>query len=215
MPIHEINETEDGQLYLVMAYYEGETLKQRIDRGSLPVGDAVNIATQVGQGLSKAHAAGIIHRDLKSADSKLRPDGTGKVLDFGSFSTTRNRCPSGGRRRGDDTRSGWPSSWRTPPGSLLDPIAGPRLEQFVPPSRAASCIVLSASDTLGNGRRGLRSVACPRPTRLCDLRMTRADTTTETTPGRARSAPRPRLVWTAPRTGRGCRPARFRDLRAS
>ena len=56
--IYEINETDDGQLYLVMAYYAGETLKQRIERGPLAVDEAVDIATQVGLGLSKAHAAG-------------------------------------------------------------------------------------------------------------------------------------------------------------
>ncbi len=44
--IHEINETADGQLYLVMAYYEGETLKQRIERGALAVDEAVDVATQ-------------------------------------------------------------------------------------------------------------------------------------------------------------------------
>ena len=44
--IFEINETDDGQLYLVMALYEGETLKERIERGPLPVDDAIDIATQ-------------------------------------------------------------------------------------------------------------------------------------------------------------------------
>ena len=58
--IHEINETDDGQLYLVMAHYEDETLKSRIERGKLALDDAVDIATQVGQGLSKAHAVGIV-----------------------------------------------------------------------------------------------------------------------------------------------------------
>ena len=55
--IHEINETPDGQLYLVMAYYEGETLKEKIERGPLPITDAIDIAVQVGQGLAKAHEA--------------------------------------------------------------------------------------------------------------------------------------------------------------
>ena len=48
--IYEINETADGQLYLDMAHYEGETLKHRIARGPLEIDDAVDIATQVGQG---------------------------------------------------------------------------------------------------------------------------------------------------------------------
>ena len=81
--IYEINETDDGQLYLVMAYYEGETLKERIDRGALAVDEAVDIATQVGQGLSKAHAAGIVHRDIKPANLIVTADGVVKILDFG------------------------------------------------------------------------------------------------------------------------------------
>ena len=49
-------EDADDQLYLVMAYYEGETLKSRIERGRLPLDAAVDVARQVGQGLAKAHA---------------------------------------------------------------------------------------------------------------------------------------------------------------
>ena len=52
--IFEINETDEGQLYLVMAYYEGETLKERIARGPLKLDDAVDIATQVGQGTRRS-----------------------------------------------------------------------------------------------------------------------------------------------------------------
>ena len=81
--IYEINETDDGQLYLVMAYYEGETLKQRIERGQMALDEAVDIATQVGRGLSKAHAAGIVHRDIKPANLIVTADGTVKILDFG------------------------------------------------------------------------------------------------------------------------------------
>ena len=81
--IHEINETADGQLYLVMAYYEGETLKERIDRGPLGLDDAVDIATQVGRGLAEAHGAGIVHRDIKPANLLIAKGGVVKILDFG------------------------------------------------------------------------------------------------------------------------------------
>ena len=81
--IFEINETDDGQLYLVMAYYEGETLKQRIERGPLALDEAVDIATQVGQGLAEAHGAGIVHRDIKPANLLIAKGGTVKILDFG------------------------------------------------------------------------------------------------------------------------------------
>ncbi len=81
--IHEINETDDGQLYLVMAYYEGETLKERIERGALPLNDAIDIATQVGRGLAEAHGAGIVHRDIKPANLLIATSGVVKILDFG------------------------------------------------------------------------------------------------------------------------------------
>ena len=81
--IFEINETDDGQLYLVMAHYEGETLKERIDRGPLGLDDAIDVATQVGQGLAEAHGAGIVHRDIKPANLFVTKSGVVKILDFG------------------------------------------------------------------------------------------------------------------------------------
>ena len=66
--IHDVGETDDGQLDLVMAYYDGETLKERIERGPLALNEAIDIAAQVGTGLGEAHSAGIVHRDIKPAN---------------------------------------------------------------------------------------------------------------------------------------------------
>ena len=66
--IHEIDESADGRVFLAMAYYEGETLKQRIARGLATIDEAFDIVIQVTRGVAAAHAAGIIHRDIKPAN---------------------------------------------------------------------------------------------------------------------------------------------------
>ncbi len=73
--VHEIGETEDGQLYIVMAFYQGETLKQRIARGPLPVSEALDIAWQIASGLARAHSQNVVHRDVKPANVLLVDDG--------------------------------------------------------------------------------------------------------------------------------------------
>ena len=81
--VHEIDETPDGQLFLAMAYYAGETLKKRIDRGPLEIDEAIDIGIQVAQGLARAHEAGIVHRDIKPANIMLASRGEVKIVDFG------------------------------------------------------------------------------------------------------------------------------------
>ena len=81
--IHRIDEAPDGQLYLVMAHYGGETLRSRLDRGVMAVGEAIDVAAQVAKGLSHAHAAGIVHGDIKPANIMLTSGGLVKILDFG------------------------------------------------------------------------------------------------------------------------------------
>jgi serine/threonine-protein kinase len=81
--IYEIDETEDGHLFLAMACYEGETLKDRIQRGPLPLDDALDIARQVAEGLTKAHERDIVHRDIKPANLFITNDSVVKILDFG------------------------------------------------------------------------------------------------------------------------------------
>ena len=82
--IYETGETPDGQLFLAMPLYDGETLKERIARsGPLPIGDALAIASQITRGLHAAHRSGIVHRDLKPANVMILSDGGVKILDFG------------------------------------------------------------------------------------------------------------------------------------
>jgi class 3 adenylate cyclase/tetratricopeptide (TPR) repeat protein len=81
--IYEIDETESGQIYIAMAFYEGQTLKARIAQGQLPVETALDLAIQIARGLEKAHSQGIVHRDIKPANVMLTDEGIVKILDFG------------------------------------------------------------------------------------------------------------------------------------
>jgi serine/threonine protein kinase/Tol biopolymer transport system component len=78
-----------GTHYIAAEYIEGETLRQRMARGTMSVGEALTIAVQIAEGLSAAHAAGIVHRDVKPDNVMLRPDGYVKVLDFGVAKTIK------------------------------------------------------------------------------------------------------------------------------
>lgn len=81
--IHDIGETEDGDLYIVMALYEGRTLDRLLEDGPLEIEAAVRIIRQVAEALKRAHAGGIIHRDVKPANVIVSPDGAVRLLDFG------------------------------------------------------------------------------------------------------------------------------------
>jgi Tol biopolymer transport system component len=80
--IHEIG-NEDGLHFIATEFVEGQTLRQRLIAGPIPLNEVLAIAAQIAKALSAAHAAGIIHRDIKPENVMVRPDGLVKVLDFG------------------------------------------------------------------------------------------------------------------------------------
>src|SRR5436190_4302004 len=82
LTVYEIGEDHSTH-YIASEMIEGETLRQRLMRGRMEVGEAVDIAIQVASALAAAHETGIVHRDIKPENIMLRPDGYVKVLDFG------------------------------------------------------------------------------------------------------------------------------------
>ncbi len=80
-PAHDIG-SQDGIDFLVMEYLEGDTLAQRLEKGALPLDQALTVAIEIADALDKAHRQGITHRDLKPGNIMLTKAGA-KLLDFG------------------------------------------------------------------------------------------------------------------------------------
>ncbi len=82
--IIEFHDADSEGCYLATTYHEGETLRERLNRGPLPLHEALRIATSILQGLDHAHDCGIMHRDIKPENLFLTAAGQGKLIDFGS-----------------------------------------------------------------------------------------------------------------------------------
>ncbi len=124
--IHGIEEHESGR-YLVLEYVDGETLAERIARGPLRIGEALDACSQIAAGLEAAHDAGIIHRDLKPANVKLSSGGTVKVLDFGLARVESASAPPAAA--GGEPTVAMPDTMTTP-GTILGTV------QYMSPEQA-------------------------------------------------------------------------------
>src|SRR5262245_34919179 len=80
-PVFDVGQQE-GTDYLVMEFLEGQTLAQRLEKGALPLDEALKIAIEIADALDKAHRQGVIHRDVKPSNVMLTKTGA-KLLDFG------------------------------------------------------------------------------------------------------------------------------------
>ena len=93
LTVYEIGE-DHSTYYIASELIEGETLRQRLTRGRIQVGEAVDVAIQVASALAAAHQGGIVHRDIKPENIMLRPDGYAKVLDFGIAKLAEQELPA-------------------------------------------------------------------------------------------------------------------------
>ena len=110
-------EESDGTHFLVMELAQGETLRDRIKKGPVPLEESLDITKQIATGLEAAHEKPIVHRDLKPANVKVTPEGVVKILDFGLA-----------RAFAGDTGSGDPAdsptlTGMTQPGTILGTAA--------------------------------------------------------------------------------------------
>ena len=87
--------TQDGVSYLVEELLDGETLRERLRRGPIPLRKAIDYAVQIANGLASAHDKGIIHRDLKPENLFLTKDSRVKILDFGLAKLTQIETAAG------------------------------------------------------------------------------------------------------------------------
>ena len=133
LTIHEVGD-HDASQFLVSEFVEGETVRQRLERGSLTLREILDIGIQTASALAAAHAASIVHRDIKPDNLMLRPDGYIKVLDFGVATFAR---PAAGST---DAMVTMAAAVETSPGMIVGTIA------YMSPEQARGLSVDGRSD---------------------------------------------------------------------
>ncbi|HSE96931.1 MAG TPA: serine/threonine-protein kinase, partial [Blastocatellia bacterium] len=136
--IHETGEFQ-GRRFIATEFVEGETLRQRMRRTTLDLGETLDIAIQVARALAAAHQAGIIHRDIKPENIMLRPDGYVKVLDFGLAKLSEQQSSDG------NSRMPVPGEADTIPGLLLGTV------RYMSPEQARGLTLDARSDIFSLG----------------------------------------------------------------
>ena len=138
LTIHEVGD-HDAARFLVSEFVEGETVRQRLERGSLTLREILDIGIQTASALSAAHAASIVHRDIKPDNLMLRPDGYVKVLDFGVATFLRQAAGSA------DALVTMAATVETSPGTIIGTIA------YMSPEQARGLAVDGRSDCYSLG----------------------------------------------------------------
>ncbi|MBI1876206.1 MAG: protein kinase [Acidobacteria bacterium] len=134
--IHEIDEV-DGISFIAMELIRGDKLDDILARGALPPTRALELATEIAEGLARAHEKGIVHRDLKPANVMVTADGHAKIIDFGLAKLVE---PLGGDLSGETHLEG-----RTDPGVVLGTVA------YMSPEQARAAKVDHRSDIFSFG----------------------------------------------------------------
>ena len=155
--LHDIGE-HDGQQFMVMELLEGESLKQRIARGPLPMDDVLDLGVQIADALDAAHAAGVIHRDIKPANLFVTRRGQAKVLDFGVA-----KLAEAAKRSRATSRTRWPSSELTTVGSAVGTVAYMSPEQARGQEIDARSDLFSFGDVLYEMATGRQAFPGPTP----------------------------------------------------
>ena len=139
--IYDVDEVE-GLIFIAMELIDGETLRRQARGGELPVRRAVEIAVQVAEALARAHGAGIVHRDLKSDNIMISPDGHAKLLDFGLAKLLE---PSSDGDVDSDARTVLQTLTQTQSGTVLGTIA------YMSPEQTRGEVLSTRSDLFSFG----------------------------------------------------------------